>query len=501
MDKQIEMNKNTKEKLIINQNANLNFQSLVPVILCGGAGSRLWPLSREQHPKPFIQLADGESFLQKAYRRAKQLLGVEHIATITNRELFFKVEDEYSAYGNETIHQSYILEPVGRNTAPAVVMAALQVQASKGDDACILILPADHLIQDEAAFEAAVAQAFDLAKSGKLVTFGMSPTYPETGFGYIEADGKNVIRFVEKPSRDVAEEYIKRGNFYWNSGMFCFPVGVFLQQIQIHAKEIYQACLQSFTNARIAKGQHFTQIELLSDFANVKDDSIDYALMEPLSAATSEKMIAVVPCELGWSDIGSWNALSALISADENNNRILGDVYLKDTANTYVQSQDRVVGVVGAKDLIIVDTADALLVAHKDHTQAVKNIYTTLKEKSHDAYKTHSTVYRPWGSYTVLEEGECFKIKRIEVKPGESLSLQMHYHRSEHWIVVSGMAQVVNGDKEFYIQTNESTYIPAGHKHRLTNPGKLPLVMIEVQSGAYLGEDDIVRFEDIYGRV
>lgn len=482
------------------EKSNFNFSSLIPVILCGGAGSRLWPLSREQHPKPFIQLADGESLLQKAYRRAEQLTGVQHITTITNRDLFFKVEDEYSAYHKDSIYQSYILEPVGRNTAPAVVMAALQAQELIGPDACILILPADHLIQEEQAFEEAVSQAYQLAKSGKLVTFGMNPTYPETGFGYIEANGNDVLRFVEKPSHDVAEEYIRKGNFYWNSGMFCFPVGVFLEQIKTHAGEIYDACLKSFQQARVAKGSQFTQIELLQDFSNVKDDSIDYALMEPLSMQTEKNLIAVVPCELGWSDIGSWNALSQLVTPDENQNRILGDVYLKDSFNNYVQSQGRIVGVVGVEDLIVVDTPDALLVAHQDHAQSVKNIYATLKEKAHDAYKMHRTVYRPWGSYTVLEEGECFKIKRIEVKPGESLSLQMHYHRSEHWIVVSGMAQVVNGEKEFFIQTNESTYIPAGHKHRLTNPGKLPLVMIEVQSGAYLGEDDIVRFEDIYGR-
>lgn len=501
----MEMSVKMTNKLQVNSKLNHDndghFQKLIPVILCGGAGSRLWPLSREQHPKPFIQLADGESLLQKAYLRAERLTGVQHITTITNRELFFKVEDEYSSYEKNTIHQSYILEPVGRNTAPAVVMAALQAQSLIGDDACILILPADHLIQDEVAFEEAVAKAYQLAQSGKLVTFGMNPTYPETGFGYIEANGQEVLRFVEKPSRDVAEEYIRRGNFYWNSGMFCFPVGVFLKQMQIHANEIYETCVQSFQHARVAKAPQFTQVELLQDFSEVKDDSIDYALMEPLSTHSQEKLLAVVPCELGWSDIGSWNALSQLVEPDENQNRVLGDVYLKDSFNNYIQSQSRIVGAVGVEDLIVVDTPDALLVAHQDHAQSVKSIYSSLKDKAHDAYKMHRTVHRPWGSYTILEEGECFKIKRIEVKPGESLSLQMHYHRSEHWIVVSGMAQVVNGEKEFFIQTNESTYIPAGHKHRLTNPGKLPLVMIEVQSGAYLGEDDIVRFEDIYGRV
>lgn len=501
MDIPIEINE-IKDQLKYKQINNINFQSLIPVILCGGAGSRLWPLSREQHPKPFIKLADGESLLQKAYRRAKQLTGVNHILTITNRELFFKIEDEYQSYKDDKTHQSFILEPVGRNTAPAVLMAALHVQAMHGDDASLLVLPADHLIRDESAFEKAVARAYDLAQLGKIVTFGMTPTYPETGFGYIEAKNEEVIRFIEKPAYDVAEEYVRRGNFYWNSGMFCFPVGELINQMQIHAKELYDACVSCFSNSRIASGDKFSEIELQNDFSQVMDDSIDYALMEPMSVnSKQEKLVAVVPCELGWSDIGSWNALSELVPADEHRNRIVGDVYVKDTVNTYIQSDDRVIGVVGVQDLIVVDTADALLVAHKNHAQSVKSIYANLKDKAHDTYKMHRTVHRPWGSYTVLEEGECFKIKRIEVKPGASLSLQMHYHRSEHWIVVSGMANVVNGDKEFLLQTNESTYIPAGHKHRLINPGKLPLVMIEVQSGMYLGEDDIVRFEDVYGRV
>ncbi len=490
------------EKVRIKQQVINPTGTLVPVVLCGGAGSRLWPLSREHHPKPFIKLADGESLLQKAYLRAEKIKGVDHILTITNRELYFKVEDELSAYKSSSLHQSFILEPVGRNTAPAIMMAALHVQQMHGDDANILILPADHLIQDQSAFEEAVVKAHSYAKLGKLVTFGMKPMYPEPGFGYIESDDENVLRFVEKPSRDVAEEYIQRGNFYWNSGMFCFPVGAFLKQMAEHASEISQSSVFCFNESRVSKALNLSLIELPVSFAQIPDNSIDYALMEPMSASESNlTQLTVVPCELGWSDIGSWNSLSELVSADENNNRTLGDVYLQDTHNTYVQSEGRVVGVVGAQDLIVVDTPDALLVAHKNHAQSVKAIYSKLKNKAHDAYKLHRTVHRPWGTYTVLEEGEGFKIKRIEVKPGASLSLQMHYHRSEHWIVVSGMANVVNGEREFLIHTNESTYIPAGHKHRLTNPGKISLVMIEVQSGAYLGEDDIVRFNDMYGRV
>lgn len=484
---------------ILEQQSN---RLVVPVILCGGAGSRLWPLSREHHPKPFIKLADGESLLQKAYIRAAKISGVNEILTITNRELYFKVEDEYQAIKTSNIHQSFILEPVGRNTAPAILMAALQVQQKYGNDASILILAADHLITEQLAFEDAVKTALSFAAQQKLVTFGMKPIYPESGFGYIEASQNKVLRFIEKPSKDVAEEFIRQGHFYWNSGMFCFPVGEFLEQMKQMASLMHDESVACFANARVASGDHFTQIELPATFSQLKDDSIDYALLEPLSVSKNgQDKLFVVPCELGWSDIGSWNSLSELAVADGDNNRIIGDVVIKDSTNTFVQSEDRVVGVVGVKDLIIVDTPDALLVADKNHAQAVKNIYTNLKDKAHDAYKLHRTVHRPWGTYTVLEEGDGFKIKRIEVKPGASLSLQMHYHRSEHWIVVSGMAKVVNGDSEFLIHTNESTYIPAGNKHRLHNPGKVPLVMIEVQSGVYLAEDDIVRFDDVYGRV
>jgi mannose-1-phosphate guanylyltransferase/mannose-6-phosphate isomerase len=471
---------------------------LVPVILCGGAGSRLWPLSREQHPKPFIKLKDGFSLLQKALLRATQLNGVEHVVTITNRELFFKVEDECQALNLKNIQYSYLLEPVGRNTAPAIVTAALHIQELYGDKAQILILPADHLIQDDHAFHEAVKTAKALATSGKLVTFGIKPDYPETGFGYIEAQDQQVLRFIEKPSLDRAQEFIDNGQFYWNSGMFCLPVGSLLEQTQIYAPELYTKTSEAYLAARLAKGLNFLQIELPAEFAEVPDISIDYALMEPLSQKNG---ISVVPCQLDWSDIGSWNALGAMIEADAKDNRVVGEVLLEDSQNVLVYGDSRVIGGVGLKDLIIVDTPDALLIAHKDQAQAVKNLYNQLKQKSHQVYKTHRTVHRPWGTYTVLEQGPCFKIKRIEVKPGASLSLQMHYHRSEHWVVVSGMAKVLNGDQEFLIQTNESTYIPAGHRHRLHNPGKIPLVMIEVQSGNYLEEDDIVRFDDVYGRV
>lgn len=472
---------------------------LIPTILCGGAGSRLWPVSRELHPKPFIRLADGQSLLQKAWLRGAALPDVAEILTVTNRELFFKTEDEYREVVG-TIYKglanSFILEPFGRNTAPAIAAAALQVAAIHGEDALMLVLAADHLIADQTAFTSAVAKATQLAQQGKLVTFGIQPEAPETGYGYIEADGNTVLRFVEKPNLEKAQEYLASGRYLWNSGMFCFAAGAMLREMEQHCPAILAATRTCIEQSSKATGKGFTQVELPADtFDQVPDDSIDYAVME------KSRNVAVVPCSIGWSDIGSWNAIGDLTKPDSKGNRIEGEVQLHDVNNCYIQSNERIVGAVGVSNLIIVDTPDALLVADRSRAQDVKHLYASLKAQGHEAHKLHSTVHRPWGTYTVLEEGPRFKIKRIEVKPGASLSLQMHHHRSEHWIVVSGMARVVNGDHELFVSTNESTYIPAGHKHRLENPGVLDLVMIEVQSGEYLGEDDIVRFEDNYGRV
>jgi len=472
---------------------------LIPTILCGGAGSRLWPVSRESHPKPFIRLADGQSLLQKAWLRGALLAQVAETLTVTNRDLFFKTEDEYREVAdipsNGALTNRFILEPFGRNTAPAIAAAALHVAEVHGEEACLLVLAADHLISDQTAFAQAVATAMQLATQGKLVTFGIQPDMPETGYGYIEADGHNVKRFVEKPNLATAQEYVASGNYLWNSGMFCFQAGTMLKEMEQHCPAILAATRTCIAQSRRAEGQGFSQIELDAVlFGQVPDDSIDYAVME------KSHNVAVVPCSIGWSDIGSWAALGDLTPADAQGNRIEGEVMLHDVSNCYIQSKQRMVGAVGVKDLVIIDTPDAVLVADRNRAQDVKHIYARLKKEGHAAHRLHSTVHRPWGTYTVLEEGLHFKIKRIEVKPGASLSLQMHHHRSEHWIVVSGMAKVVNGQQELYIQTNESTYIPAGHKHRLGNPGMLPLVMIEVQSGEYLGEDDIVRFDDIYGR-
>lgn len=470
--------------------------TLIPVVLCGGSGSRLWPVSREAHPKPFIRLGDGQSLLQKAFRRGAQLPGVAEILTVTNRELLFKTKDEYREVNSMGLATSFILEPFGRNTAAAIAAAALHVSKTHGEEAIMLVLAADHLIADQQAFSSAVSQATVLARQQKLVTFGIQPDAPETGYGYLEVEGHDVLRFVEKPSLEKAREYMDSGRFLWNSGMFCFQAGAMLQALAAHCPEILSKTQKCVEQSRQVQGEGVIEQELdAATFAEVPDDSIDYAVME------RSAQVAVVPCSIGWSDIGSWGALGDLIMPDADGNRIKGEAVLHDVSNCFIQSNQRMIGAVGVDNLVIVDTPDALLVADRDRAQDVKVLYKELKAQGHDTYKHHLTVHRPWGTYTVLEEDPQYKIKRIEVKPGASLSLQMHHHRSEHWIVVSGMARVVNGDRELFVRTNESTYIPAGHQHRLENPGLLDLVMIEVQSGQYLGEDDIVRFEDVYGRV
>lgn len=468
---------------------------LITTILCGGAGSRLWPVSRELEPKPFIRLADGQSLLQKAFLRGAQIPGVTEMLTVTNRELLFKTRDEFREVNTNGLATSFVLEPCGRNTAAAIAIATLQVARRHGDQALMLVLAADHLIAEQTAFEQAVLKATKLAAAGRLVTFGIQPDHPETGYGYIEADGEDVLRFVEKPTLEKAQEYLASGRFLWNSGIFCFTAGTMLQQMEAHCPQILAAVRSCAGQSRLMEGNGCTQLELdVESFKSVPDLSIDYAVME------KSDRIAVVRCSIGWSDIGSWTALGDLVEADESGNRIQGDALVHNTHNCIIRSDRRLVGAVGVDDLVIVDTPDAVLIADKSSAQDVKHIYAKLKANGHDAYKLHRTVHRPWGTYTVLEEGKGFKIKRIEVKPGASLSLQLHHHRSEHWIVVRGMAKVVNGERELFVNTNESTYIPAGHKHRLENPGILSLVMIEVQSGEYLGEDDIVRFDDIYGR-
>ena len=468
---------------------------LIPTILCGGAGSRLWPVSRELHPKPFIRLADGQSLLQKAFLRAATLPDVAEILTVTNRDLLFKTEDEFREINSFKLKTSYVLEPFGRNTAAAVAAAAVQVAREHGEDAILVVLPADHLIADHDGFLQAMKIAAGLAAQGELVTFGVTPDSPETGYGYIEAEGNKVLRFVEKPLLEKAQEYLASGRFLWNAGIFCFSAGAMLREMKLYCPDILAAAEQCITHARQAHGEGFSQLQLdPANFKQVREDSIDYAVME------KSKRVAVVPCSIGWSDIGSWSALGNLSEPNADGNRVDAEVMLHGVKNCYIRGRDRIVAAVGVHDLIIIDTPDALLIADKACAQDVKHIYAKLKNEGHDTHKLHRTVHRPWGTYTTLGEGSRFKIKRIEVKPGGSLSLQMHHNRSEHWVVVSGIGRVTNGDETMLLNTNESTYIPAGHKHRLENPGLVDLVMIEVQSGEYLGEDDIVRFDDIYGR-
>jgi mannose-1-phosphate guanylyltransferase len=452
-----------------------------------------------------MKLADGQSLLEKTYRRAANLPGVYQedgkakLLTVTNRDYYFMSRDELekaSASGN------FLLEPFGRNTGPAIALAAHQILDQHGPNACILVLAADHLILDETAFSKAVEEAVKLASPphNLLVTFGIAPASPETGFGYIEVGqkiegGLKVKAFVEKPDAKTAQMYVNAGNYFWNSGMFCFSAGQFLQQLKLYASELAlatQVCWQEIQSEELQKS---SMIEIPEEsFKALPDISVDYAVME------KSNQVAVIPGDFGWSDIGSWGAIQNLIVPDENNNRASGETIFIQSENTFVRSDGRLVATVGVSNLMIIDTKDALLVANPTHAQEVKTVVNLLKQKNHETYKLHKTVVRPWGTYTVLEEGAGFKIKRVEVKPGARLSLQSHKHRSEHWVVVSGQARIVNGDVEISIPANQSTYIPAGHKHRLENLTDQDLVIIEVQCGEYLGEDDIERFDDIYGR-
>jgi mannose-1-phosphate guanylyltransferase / mannose-6-phosphate isomerase len=448
-----------------------------------------------------MKLADGESLLQKTYIRAAAVAEGAEILTVTNRNYYFMSKDEFEQAGLAKTHGSiYLLEPMGRNTAPAVALAALHVAERYGADALMLVLAADHLIQDAIGFGQAVQQAASLARDNQLVTFGIVPTAPDTGFGYIEAGesigpGQRVRRFVEKPNKEKAQEYLDAGNFLWNSGMFCFKAGTILDAMAAHAPEVDQASRDCWVSLRHHSAEGSGILEIPGEpFAQVPNISIDYAVMERANN------VAVIPARFGWSDIGSWTAISGLVPPDQDNNRSTANTVFVESSNTFVQSEDRLVAAVGVDNLLIIDTPDALLVARSDKAQEVKQVVARLKTQDHDAYKLHRTVSRPWGTYTVLEVGTGFKIKRIEVRPRRALSLQMHHHRSEHWVVVSGIAKVTVGDEDVFVRANESTFIPAGRAHRLENPGMLDLVMIEVQSGEYLGEDDIVRFDDRYGR-
>ena len=487
---------------------------LIPVILSGGAGTRLWPASREAEPKPFIAIPpDNESLLQKVMKRAFSLSAIAEVPellVVTNRDYLFRTVDERQhmkrAAGDADLAPvRFVLESTGRNTAPAIAMAAQAVAAIHGRDAAMLVLPADHLITQLDAFRDATSKALEQAGADKLVTYGISPTRPDPGFGYVKlgaamADGAYVVdRFVEKPSIDVAREYIKAGNFLWNSGMFCFTAGAILDALKTHAPELSQQSDALWHGHRTGQFDGMDTIEFDPKlFVSLPNISIDYAVMEK---AASANRVACIRGAFDWSDIGSWDALSDVLAPDALGNRKTGMAMSFDSRNTSIHAGARLVAAVGVDDLVIVDTPDAVLVAHRDRTQSVKDIVTELKRTGDERYKFHSTVARPWGSYTVLQEGPCFKIKRIEVKPGHTLSLQLHHRRSEHWVVVTGNAEVTCGERVYALAANESTFIPVETTHRHANHAQEPLIMIEVQCGDYLGEDDIVRFDDRYGRV
>jgi mannose-1-phosphate guanylyltransferase len=476
------------------------------MILSGGAGTRLWPLSREAAPKPFMPLPDGETLLGKTASRALALANVDTLVTVTNRDYYFHTKDTYAGVASATC--VYLLEPFGRNTAPAVALGALCAKARGMANRVLLVMPADHLIRDQRAFADAVSRAAELAQAGMLVTFGIAPTHPETGFGYIEcgatllpADGHapaacRVRRFVEKPALATAREYLTAGHYVWNSGMFAFTADAILDAFARHAPGVL-AAVRPVAQALTELGTS-SMLEIdAALFAAVPDISIDYAIMERAAEAGE---VAVVRGAFDWSDVGSWQAVAALTAADDDGNAGQGERVAIATRGTYVHADERIVATVGVENLVIVDTPDAVLVAHRDHLQRVKDVVGELKARGHEAYKLHRTVSRPWGTYTLLEEAPGFKIKRIEVRPGAALSLQLHHRRSEHWVVVRGVAHVTNGEREFDVPPNESTFIPVRTRHRLENRGTDPLVIIEVQCGDYLGEDDIVRFEDRYGR-
>lgn len=463
------------------------------VMLAGGNGTRLWPSSRSNFPKQFIDLITCNSMLQDTLLRLPNELS-DSPYVICNNSTRFLVAEELSNI--DVRSPQIILEPVGRNTAPAITLAAIHAMKN-GNDPVLLVLASDHVIKNSSAFHQAINDAESIANQNKLVTFGIVPTHAETGYGYIKKGskldiGNKVEKFVEKPDLNSAQDYLMSGDYLWNSGMFVFKASVYLQELKRTNPEIYEFC----ENAISSSEEDLDFIRISQEiFEQCPNESIDYALMEKVSDSV------VLPLDVGWSDVGSWSSLYDISRKNEHGNVTHGDIFCEDTKNSYIRSDERLIATIGVENLVIVDTKDALLVAHKEKSQDVKIIVNALKENNRNEYAFHREVFRPWGKYDSIDNGSRYQVKRITVKPGAKLSLQMHHHRAEHWIVVSGTAKVTKGDKQILLSENQSTYIPVGEVHALENPGKIPLELIEVQSGSYLGEDDIVRFDDKYGRV
>lgn len=464
---------------------------MIPVILSGGSGTRMWPYSRSMYPKQFLPLVGENSMLQETILRLGCPDDIDPLV-VCNEDHRFMVAEQLRKIDVDA--HSILLEPIAKNTAPAIVLAALRI-LDEGDDEVMLVLPADHVIPDGEAFKRALKLAESEAEKNQLVTFGIVPSYAETGYGYIRAEGsgdaRNVNQFLEKPESDVAQAYVDSGDYFWNSGMFMFKASCYLAAIEKFVPEMLVACKEAISLAQ--NDLDFVRVDKAS-FDKCPSDSIDYAVMEKTDSAV------MVPLDAGWNDVGSWASLWSVCEKDQNGNVIRGDIIAEETDNCFIQSEDKLIATVGLQDTVVVQTDDTILVAAKDRVQQVKEVVNRLKQLGRPETKLHRKVYRPWGSYDSIDFGERFQVKRIVVNPGAKLSLQMHHHRAEHWVVVSGTAEVINGDKKMLLKENESTYIPLGVTHSLANPGAIPLEIIEVQSGSYLGEDDIVRFEDVYGR-
>lgn len=452
------------------------------IILCGGSGTRLWPVSRTLFPKQFVKLFDEESLYQKTLKRNHVL--ADSFAVVINQEQYFMGLDQAEEIG--FTKGQYILEPVGRNTAPAIAIAALAANPEE----ILLVVPSDHLVEDQGAYEATVKKAMELASNDKLVTFGIKPHYPETGYGYIEANGLDVKSFKEKPDAQTAAQYLKAGNYFWNSGMFCFKAKTFLSELKQYAPDIYETSLAAFQNAR----RDGTLRLNLEDMKAIRSESIDYAVME------KSQVVSVIPADMGWSDLGSFDSLYEALPQDAQGNTQSSNVINLGSKNNLVISDKRLISTIDVEDLVIVDTSDAIVIAKKGSTQKVKDLVAEVKKRNPEMANVHTTAHRPWGTYTVLEENEGYKVKQISVRPGAKLSYQYHHHRSEHWIVVKGIATITIDDKTFDLKANESTYIPKEAKHRLANNQNSELILIEAQVGSYLGEDDIVRLQDDYKR-